>query len=188
VKEPTTPPMALTLAAAELGLEYGRLSLVRTRPEWVTGGAQLAGHLARVLAEHGATVEHVGSTSVHGLLAKPIVDVAVGIEAAQEVDPLRIRIEQDGWIYRGDAGDEGGHVFVLESQPWFRVAHVHVVPFAGEQWLNYLRLRDLLRDNSAAREAYETTKLELANTVGNDRMAYTDGKTDVVRDLLGWCT
>jgi GrpB-like predicted nucleotidyltransferase (UPF0157 family) len=136
-------------------------------------------------------VEHVGSTSVDGLVAKPIVDLAVGIEASQEFDPVRSWLERDGWIYRGDAGGEGGHVFVVESQPWFRVAHVPVVPFAGEQWVNYLRHRELLRESAAARQAYETTKLQPANTVGNDRMAHTDGKTDgktdVVRELLGWC-
>jgi GrpB-like predicted nucleotidyltransferase (UPF0157 family) len=178
--------MALTLAADGLGLEYGQLALLRTRPGWLDCGAQLRAHLAAVLTDHHTAVEHVGSTSVAGLLAKPIVDLAVGIAASPAFDPLSARLEQDGWIYRGDAGDEGGHVFVLESQPWFRVAHVHVVPFAGDQWVNYLRFRDLLRDSPEARLAYEATKLQLANAVGNDRMAYTDGKTNVVRDLLGW--
>ena len=85
---------------------------------------------------------------------------------------------------RGDAGANGGHVFVLETNPCNRVAHVHVVDYDGEQWRNYLRLRDLLRRSSTARARYESVKQQLASEFGDDRTAYTDGKTNVVNMLL----
>ncbi len=84
---------------------------------------------------------------------------------------------------RGDAGAQGGQVFVLESTPWHRVAHSHVVEHLGAQWRNYWT-RDLLRRNPGARQRYEDTKLRLIDEVGNDRTVYTEGKTEIVASLL----
>jgi GrpB-like predicted nucleotidyltransferase (UPF0157 family) len=95
------------------------------------------------------------------------------------------RLEADGWIYRGDAGEDGGHVFVLEARPFVRVAHLHVVEYQGRQWRNYIRFRDLLRRSPEAREQYETVKVALAARERSNRRAYTTGKTDVITTLLG---
>jgi GrpB-like predicted nucleotidyltransferase (UPF0157 family) len=122
---------------------------------------------------------------VIGLLAKPIVDLAVGVSEPNSIAALRGRLENFGWIYRGDAGDDGGHVFVLEARPWYRVAHLHVVELGGSQWDDYLRLRDLLRRSSDARDRYSAVKLQLSTEFRGDRKAYTEGKSDVVRSLLG---
>ena len=120
---------------------------------------------------------------MNGLLAKPIIDLAIGLDADQQLTPVRERLESMGWIYRGDAGAHGGHVFVLESAPWHRVAHAHVVEHLGEQWCDYLRLRDLLLRSPRARRRYESVKLRLMAD-GTDRATYTDGKTQIVASLL----
>jgi GrpB-like predicted nucleotidyltransferase (UPF0157 family) len=138
-----------------------------------------------VLGDSAAAVEQIGSASVAGLLAKPIVDLAVGLAPEHPLGQVRSRLESEGWIYRGDAGADGGHVVVLEDRPWHRVAHAHVVPVGGDQWRNYLRLRDLLRESPSARERYAAVKRRLLDEVGNDRSAYTTGKSDVVLSLLG---
>lgn len=91
-----------------------------------------------------------------------------------------------GWSYRGDAGDEGGHVLVLESSPEVRVAHAHGVVKNSDQWRRYLALRELLRSSGEARSRYGERKLELLNTLSGDnlRPQYTEGKTTVVHALL----
>ena len=167
-----------------LGLDYDALLLVRTTPAWVDAGDRLRREVSDRLEGFAAGVEQMGSSSVQGLLAKPIVDLAIGLTAGQELAPVRERLESVGWIYRGDAGADGGHVFVLESAPRHRVAHAHVVEHLGEQWRNYLRLRDLLRRSAGARQRYEETKLRLVNDVVDDRAAYTEGKTQIVASLL----
>ncbi len=108
----------------------------------------------------------------------------VGAGEALRTHLVDVLIEVEGWIYRGDAGDDGGHVLVLEDRPWHGVAHAHVVSLGGDQWRNYLRLRDLLRESPAARERYAAAKRSLLQASGNDRSAYTMGKTDIVRSLL----
>lgn len=167
-----------------LGLDSHALRLERATESWVVAGSSLRDEVAAVLEGEAEAVEHVGSSSVIGLLAKPIVDLAVGLSAPQDVSAVKGRLGGAGWIYRGDAGENGGHVFVLESRPWYRVAHIHVVQHRGTQWLDYLRLRDLLQQNPHACERYESAKLRLVGELGDDRKAYTDAKTEVVRSLL----
>ena len=167
-----------------LGLENDALRLDRTTQAWIDAGTRLRNDVAGRLAGSVVGVEQIGSSSVLTLLAKPIVDIAVGLGDEHEFSVVRDRLEATGWIYRGDAGANGGHVFVLETKPLYRVAHVHVVDYDGEQWRNYLRLRDLLRRSSAARARYESVKQQLVDEFGDDRTAYTDGKTIVVHMLL----
>ena len=128
-------------------------------------------------------VEQIGSSSVLGLLAKPIVDLAVGLTADDDLPLVTATLEAAGWIYRG-AGAAGGHVFVLETRPWHRVAHLHAVEIDSEQWSNYLRFQNLLRSSPEARDRYEAVKLRLAEQHTDDREAYTEGKTEVVTSLL----
>jgi len=167
-----------------LGLENETLRLDRTTQAWIDAGTRLRDDVAGRLAGSVIGVEEIGSSSVLTLLAKPIVDIAIGLDDEHQLSAVRDRLEATGWIYRGDAGASGGHVFVLETKPRYRIAHVHVVDYDGEQWRNYLRLRDLLRRSPAARARYEAVKQQLVGEFGDDRTAYTDGKTNIVQVLL----
>ncbi len=172
------------LIEAGLGQDYNSMTLRRTTEAWLVAGADLQHHLVDVLDGVTAHVEVVGSSSVLDLLAKPIIDLAVGLVDDQALAPTAARLTKDGWIYRGDAGADGGHVFVLEARPWHRVAHLHAVRFEGEAWRGYLRLRDVLRRSPEARSRYEAVKAQLAEREPADRKAYTAGKTEVVASLL----
>ena len=170
--------------APGIGLDYGTVRLARTTEEWLSVGSQLRAQVSEQLDGGVTAVEHIGSSSVVGILAKPIIDLAVGLGPDHGAPEVGARLEAAGWIFRGNAGDDGGLVFVLETRPWYRVAHLHVVEHGGAQWSNYLRLRDLLTSSSEARDRYETVKLRLAQAYADDRSAYTNGKSTVVRSLL----
>ncbi len=172
------------LTSVGLGLDYDALGLGRTTHEWIGAGEQLRNDLTHLLNGTVTSVEQVGSSSVLNLLAKPIVDIAIGVKNEHDFSAARELLAAAGWIYRGDAGDKGGHVFVLETKPWHRLAHAHVVEFDGAQWRDYLRFRDLLRTSPTACAQYEAVKQQLAAQVGDDRVAYTDGKTAIVTQLL----
>jgi GrpB-like predicted nucleotidyltransferase (UPF0157 family) len=172
------------LTAAGLGLDYDSIRFDRTTEAWLAAGAELRDRTAQALAGLAPAVEVIGSSSVLDLLAKPIIDLAVGLGPDGSIAAVTARLQGAGWIYRGDAGSEGGHVFVLESRPWHRVAHLHLVAYGGSQWRNYLRFRDLLRRSPEARDRYEAVKLELLQRDPTDRKAYTTGKTEVVTSLL----
>lgn len=177
---------AADLDAAGLGLAYGWVELVSVPPEWVDIGGRLADELATSLGGLAIGVAHIGSTSVAGLLAKPIIDVAIGTTPHADVTAIVDHLAEHQWIYRGDAGDQGGHVFALESRAWHRVAHAHVVEHGAEQWRAYLSLRATLRSSEDARQRYADEKQRLIAEVGRDNSAgvYTDGKSSVVAELL----
>jgi len=175
----------LDFAGAGLGLQYGTVRLVPADARWALIAHELAADIRAVLGDSVQAVEHVGSTAVPGLLAKPIVDLAVGARPGSTVDEIAEGMSRLGWIYRGDAGDDGGWVFVMEDAPWHRTAHAHVVEFGGSQWVRYLRFRDLLRGNAPARRTYEETKQRLAQQHPDGRRLYTAGKASTVETLLG---
>lgn len=166
------------------GLAYGTVKVVAHDAGWAHLAAD---HIARIRTALGAsavTVEHVGSTAVAGLPAKPIVDLAVLL--AVDADPEQIidRLCGYGYVFRGDKGDAGGMLFVAETTPHVRVAHVHVLPDGDPQWARYLAVRDRLRDQPHLADAYANLKIRLAAEHAYDRAAYTAAKDSFLAELL----
>jgi GrpB-like predicted nucleotidyltransferase (UPF0157 family) len=167
-----------------LGLTYGQVRLVDSDPGWPRASEQLAAELRTALGELAVAVEHVGSTAVPGLVAKPILDLAVGLAPATDPDRVIPAMERLGYEFRGDKGDTGGLLFVLEDRPTHRIAHVHVVPHGGEKWRQYLAFRDRLRIDPDARVAYAELKRSLGEQFVSDRQAYTAGKAAFIAGLV----
>src|SRR5262245_290135 len=126
-----------------LGLRYGTVRVVPYQPEWAQAFLDERARLADALSQLPCEIEHIGSTAVPGLSAKPILDIAVGLALGAAPEPAMSAICGLGYEYRGDAGEDGGHVLVRESEPLVRTHHVHVVDLNGLQWQSYLLLRDL---------------------------------------------
>ena len=128
-------------------------------------------------------IEHVGSTAVPGLVAKPILDIALAFPDLASLDEAASRLSGAGYEWRGDFQDEGGVVFV-EGPDSARTVHLHLVERDDPQWDRYVRFRDLLRCDREVRVRYEAVKLELAARFPHDRAAYTDGKDGFIREAL----
>jgi GrpB-like predicted nucleotidyltransferase (UPF0157 family) len=167
-----------------LGLPYGHVRLVDSDPGWPRAFERLASELGAALGEAAVAVEHVGSTAVPGLVAKPILDLAVGLAPAADPGRVISAIEGVGYRFRGDKADTGGLLFVLEDRPAHRIAHLHAVPHGGERWRQYLAFRDRLRKDPDARAAYAAVKRRLGEQFAGDRRAYTAGKAAFVAGLL----
>lgn len=135
--------------------------------------------------EHAIDVQHVGSTSVRGLRAKPILDVAIGVQPnvavpAELVDAL-VTV---GFIDRGVGAGSVGRLLVWELEPGVRAVHLHIVGYGTEEWSNYVVFRDALRADADLLAEYERIKDDLAERFPGDRAAYTDGKTRFVEQIL----
>jgi GrpB-like predicted nucleotidyltransferase (UPF0157 family) len=155
-------------------------------PRWQLVFDGLAAELRPALAGLDAAVEHVGSTSVPGLAAKPIIDIAIGVRGDIAIDRIIRLLEPLGYIYRRDEGASGGHLFVVDEdgQPGHRIAFVHVVAIDDPQWSRYLAFRDRLREDPDARAAYERLKRQLAAEFPRDRVGYTAAKEAFIQGLL----
>jgi GrpB-like predicted nucleotidyltransferase (UPF0157 family) len=170
--------------ARQLGLTQGRVRVADSNPGWQSAFGQIAAELRTALAGLEVTVEHVGSTAVPGLAAKPIIDIAIDVRGDLQIDRVIRRLEPLGYIYRGDGGDGGGHLFVLDDQPDHPIAHIHVVSTDDPRWSRYLAFRDRLREDAAARAEYEHLKRQLADQFPNDRGAYTAAKESFIHGLF----
>ncbi len=132
---------------------------------WLTGG-----------------VEHVGSTAVPGLAAKPVIDIMAGVA---DLESSRACIEPLGGLgylyapYREDVM----HWF-CKPDPAARTHHLHLVPTGSPRWRRVLAFRDLLRRDPAAATEYAALKQTLAARFPHDREAYTDGKTALITRLV----
>jgi GrpB-like predicted nucleotidyltransferase (UPF0157 family) len=170
--------------AMNIGLKYGTVEIVPHHTGWQGAYAREHAKLDSALSGMGCRIEHVGSTAVPELPAKPIIDIAVGLSPESSLESVITILKAMGYIYRGDAGSSGGHIFVRESAPLVRTHHIHVVFTGDPQWEEYLLFRDLLRKNPKIRETYAAEKLALAERYPMDRRSYTNGKDRLVRRLL----
>lgn len=157
--------------------------MARAEPSWSLAAERLIDEIVAALGGRVYAVEHIGSTAVQGMLAKPILDIAARLVLGTGSDDVVELLRSIGWEFRGDARTCGGLVFVLSVRPDHRVAHLHVVGPADQQWEHYLTVRDRLRTDSAARAAYEEVKRRLAEAYPTDRAAYTTGKDAIVSRL-----
>lgn len=168
-----------------IGLEQNTVKLVDHDAGWARLGRESCRAVQNACGKRLVDVQHVGSTAVPGLEAKPILDLAAGVHAMNSISEISERLTRAGYLYRGDQGDDGGHLFVLESSPGIRTVHLHVVEHGGNQWRDYLRFRDLLRDRPAIRERYSVLKRGLASACRGDRALYTASKAEFIREILG---
>lgn len=135
--------------------------------------------IAPIFDGRAVGIEHIGSTSVPDLCAKPIVDVLVGLrELALSDDEIKA-MEELGYEYLGEFGLPG-RLYFRKGDP--RTHHVHVVELGGEHWERHLAFRDALRANPEERQRYDALKRQLA-AEGHPWEAYSELKTPFIREV-----
>lgn len=132
-----------------------------------------------------AAVEHVGSTSVPGLGAKPIIDVMAGLRSLDDAPLCVTPLHRLGYVY------VPRHEVIMPERRYFRrgspgagTHHLHMVELGSDFWVEHLLFRDYLRAHPGAAGAYEALKRKLAAAHGPDRGAYTEAKTDFIRSTV----
>ena len=127
-------------------------------------------------------IEHVGSTAVPGMSAKPIIDIMAAVkdlDSSRETIPILETVRYYYAPYHADAE----HWF-CKPKPSARTHHLHLVPYASRQWNETLIFRDCLRQEPATAQRYIDLKLRLAQAHRTDREAYTEGKTAFVLGVV----
>jgi GrpB-like predicted nucleotidyltransferase (UPF0157 family) len=130
--------------------------------------------LTASLGEVAVRIDHVGSTAVPGLAAKPWIDIQVEVRRMLPRDAYRSPLLALGYVHHPDDDD---HEF-FDRRPY----HVHVCAAGGDWARRHLAFRDLLRRDPAARAAYQSEKLRLA-AEHDDVLAYTEAKTPIIGRL-----
>jgi GrpB-like predicted nucleotidyltransferase (UPF0157 family) len=133
------------------------------------------------LGDRATRIEHVGSTAVPGLAAKPIIDIQVSVEDIDDEAAYVPAIERVGIAFRARDRE---HRYFRPGGDRPRDVQVHVCG-AGSEWERvHVLFRDFLRADAAAREAYRLLKLDLAARYRDDRIAYNEAKTSFILNAL----
>ena len=151
-------------------------------PAWPARYERVRALLAQALGDLAVGIEHVGSTAVPGLEAKPIVDIDVVIRRAGDLDEVVRRLAQLGYTHLGDLGIVGREAFRAAKE--LPRHHLYVCAAGAAPLQAHLILRDALRDDPALAAQYGALKRELAERYRDDRDAYTEGKSVFITAVL----
>lgn len=157
--------------------------------EWPAQFQQIREVLQEVLAAHCQSIEHIGSTSVPGLAAKPIIDIDIVYKNPTDFAGIKSALEKLGYYHNGNQGIKDRAVFkrnngekhpVLDQIPH----HLYACPSTSEELNRHLLFRNYLRKNPAARAQYQALKHQIATTAGQDRKRYAQLKEEQARSMI----
>ena len=176
----------MTTAAVPPARPHKSVVVVDYDPAWPQRFAWLCAQLAPVVGDAAVAIEHVGSTSVPGLAAKPIIDIDVVVPTATSVPIAIERLARLGYQPLGELGIPGREALRAPRQgPLAGAGHnLYVCAADGEELHRHLAFRDYLRTHPEAVQAYAAVKREGAQLTPDDRDAYQDYKSPLVRELL----
>lgn len=144
-------------------------------------------------------IEHIGSTAVNGVAAKPVVDIMIGFESMDELDAMVPSINNAGYHYISDyekyiperrffirPKNKDQSAFVNWNPDYGaqdHLFHIHAAVHQSSFWLRHIAFREVLRKDGALREAYSVLKCKLAENVSTDKNTYAQGKFEFIQTI-----
>lgn len=167
-----------------IGLTRGTVKLEPHNIEWEISASILISKLKTILKDDMVDAKHIGSTSIKNIYAKPIIDIAVGVTSFDKIMKYNDILLEEGIIYRRE-DYPGQHLYIcgdLENN--IHTHYIHVVIWGESQWNNYINMRDYLNANIDRAKDYSELKKRLAKEYPEDRIAYSEGKSELIESIL----
>lgn len=167
-----------------LGLKRGTVKLSPHQEQWDKAAKDTILTLKALLGSVAIDIQHIGSTAIHGIYAKPIIDIVVGVDNLDSIKPYIELLEQNGIMFRNE-DVPGQLLFVIgDDKSDIRTHHIHIVIWNSTAWHNYINFRDYLNAFPEQAKAYEKLKIKLASDFADDRQSYTAGKQELIDTIL----
>ena len=164
-----------------IGLRKGVVKLAPYTAEWKRLFEEEKTLLQSAIGQYVLGIQHVGSTAIPRMSAKPIIDIGIAVTSFEEARVCIQPIEQLGYEYRGEYGIPRRHFFV-KGNP--RTHHIHINEIDSHDWQNQVLFCDYLIQHPELAEEYAALKAELAQRHSTDREAYQDGKGQFIEQVL----
>ena len=168
-----------------LGLKRGTVQLQPHDKQWKNVATQTIEKLKSVLGKDAIDIQHIGSTAIPAIKAKPIIDIVVGVTDFDKVMLHNEQLRQVGIFYRGSDVEHKVLYVMGDMEADIRTHHIHIVKWNGTEWKNYIHFRDYLNANENMALQYEKLKEEMERKYADDRVAYTNGKQNMINKILG---
>jgi GrpB-like predicted nucleotidyltransferase (UPF0157 family) len=170
-----------------LGLNRNVVALVKHASNWTELFGEEKNLLNALVGEHVVDIQHIGSTAIDGISAKPLLDILVGVKSmgdAQKFD--KHKLKEANIYHLGRVQIEGKEVFAKFSnlENLTKTHVLHVVEYGGDWWKTHIFFRDYLNEHPEVAKQYEALKIELAEAFPTDERSYTDGKKIFVEKIL----
>ena len=165
-----------------MGLDKNKVRLEAHNPEWAKMFEAEAKELRQLFGDLILEIEHVGSTSIPNICAKPIIDIQVSLRSLADFEQVRHLFEQAPYSVKPDPVPD--EQLIRKGEETNRLFLIHVVENGSERYINTLLFRDYLLSHPETAKAYEALKIELATKYANDRPSYTAAKSDFIQDVI----
>ncbi|HYO89405.1 MAG TPA: GrpB family protein [Candidatus Limnocylindrales bacterium] len=153
-------------------------------PTWPAQAFAEMESIRAALGNRLIAIEHIGSTSVPGLAAKPILDLLAGLRTLDNAPACIPLLATLGYIYVPEYEAEmPERRYFRKGTDGARTCHLHMVEIGSPFWARHLKFRDVLRTDSVSAAEYATLKRRLAGEYGEDRTGYTEAKTAFIRAM-----
>ena len=156
-------------------------------PKWKTDFENIKRELASAIGDLAIRIEHIGSTSVEGLSAKPIIDIDIVIKDYSVFNCLVDRLKNIGYFHEGNLGIKDREAFKYFDKPHLQAHHLYVCPQNSGELLRHITFRDFLRKNPDAVKKYSKVKEEAAKLFPNDMEKYIEYKSPCIEELYSLC-
>ena len=164
------------------GVERYKVRLLMHNKEWENEFIHVKSQIEAIWSNNILDIQHVGSTAINDICAKPILDVAVKLNSIKEMDVYPM--EQLGYEYCGPQhGNDAYHLYVLRGENQVSLRHIHCYNVQDKEFAQLVGFRDYLNSNSDAAKEYSELKKALALQHSEDRAAYTKGKENFIQKV-----
>ena len=167
-----------------LGLKRGTVQLEPHDKQWDEIAIQTIKTLKSILGDDAIDIQHIGSTAIPVIKAKPIIDIVVGVTDFERIMLHNEQLQKEGIFYRGSDVEYQILYVMGDMEKDIRTHHIHIVKWNGTEWKKYIHFRDYLNDNENMALQYQKVKEELESKYADDRVAYTNGKQEMIDIIL----
>ncbi len=156
-------------------------------PEWKSDFENIKKEIESAIGCLVERIEHVGSTSVEGLSAKPCIDIDVVIKDYSVFQNVVAELSEIGYIHEGNLGIEDREAFKYSDKPHLREHHLYVCPMESEELHRHIVFRDFLRENPEEVKRYGAIKAEGARLFPDDINKYIEHKASYIEEMYKIC-
>ncbi|MCB2299316.1 GrpB family protein [Clostridium tagluense] len=164
-----------------------RVIVVPYDSRWNNEFQKIKLYLEKALENSVVAIEHVGSTSIEGLSAKPIIDIDVIIESYDTFEDVKSRLKNSGYYHEGDLGIKNREAFGYSEKHEFMTHHLYVCPRDSEELKRHITFRNYLRTHKEDREKYSVIKLQAAIKYPTDIDSYIETKSPCITEIYKKC-
>lgn len=164
---------------------FNSIKLSPYMDSWKQDFEEEASKIKKILGTNLLEIHHIGSTSIPGIAAKPIIDILPVVQSLDGIDDLKDQFEEAGYLFRGEFGISGRrYIVALEPDNINHRVHIHVFQKGHSEIDRHLYFRDFLKSNVDVAKEYELLKLDLKAKFQFEKDKYQAGKKDFIERVL----